>query len=97
MDQEMKSFLQHLKPRKTRALAQTHLTRLELDGDKQETTLFIDKRYAYHSLISQEHMAHVINGVRKSFGDEWEVVVKLEDKNSNHEREKNLPHTIHYQ
>ena len=96
MEHHMKTLLENLRPRKTRETAQSHLTRLDIDDDRNEVTLYVDKRYAFNQLIGQEHIQALITGVKKTFGDDAETVVKLEDPHSQHEREKALPHTIHY-
>jgi len=59
-------------------------------------TLHVDKRYAFHEINSPEHIVRVIECVKKSFGKQVATIIQLDKSASNREREKAVPHAIHY-
>jgi hypothetical protein len=96
MEHNLKLFLAKVKPRETGELVADHVRRLALDRQAKTVTLLVDKRYALNLVISHGHIERVIQAVKKTFGDEFATIVKLENANAAHEREKALPHTIHF-
>lgn len=96
MEKTLKTFLANLRPKDTRELAHDHITRLELDPARKLATLHVDKRYAFNAIVSQEHIQHVVAGVKRAFGPDCSTTVKLDSARSLPEREKAVPHAIHY-
>ena len=89
-------ILPKVRPRDTRELVQDHVRRLELSKTKDEVTLHVDKRYAFHAINSSEHIKKVVESVKRVFGKQVSTVVQLDKTYVNREREKAVPHAIHY-
>lgn len=96
MEKTLKTFLANLRPRDTRELARDHITRLELDAARNLVTLHVDKRYAFNAIVSQEHIEQIVAAVKRTFGTDCSTTVKLDSARSLPEREKAVPHAIHY-
>jgi hypothetical protein len=96
MEKTLKTFLAGLRPRDTRELAHDHITRLELDPDRKRVTLHVDKRYAFNAIVSQDHIKQIVAGIKRTFGADCSTTVKLDSARSLPEREKAVPHAIHY-
>ena len=96
MEHHLKTFLPKVRPRDTRELVQDHVRRLELSKKKDEVTLHVDKRYAFHAINSSEHVKKVIDSVKRVFGKHVSTVIQLDKTYINREREKAVPHAIHY-
>jgi GGDEF domain-containing protein len=97
MQPNLKAFFAHLQPKETRTLAESHVTQVEKDESGRVVTLLVDKLYAFNDLISHQHIDAVIKAVKKSFGQECRTVIQFAGKPSPSEREKAIPHQIHYQ
>ncbi|MBI2929622.1 MAG: hypothetical protein HYY24_28500 [Verrucomicrobia bacterium] len=96
MEKNLKIFLANLRPRDTRELVQDHLTRLDLAAAEKRVTLHVDKRYAFNAIVGQDHIQQVVASVKRAFGAECSTTVKLDSARSLPEREKAVPHAIHY-
>jgi hypothetical protein len=58
--------------------------------------LFVDKRYAFNLVSSHDQIPKIIKGVKKHLARTIETTLKLDVKPEGSDREKALPHTIHY-
>lgn len=96
MEHQLKHFLSQVRPRETRELVQEHVKRLEFSEAQPAVTLHVDKRYAFHEINSPDHIGQVVECVKKSFGKHVATIVQLDKNASNREREKAVPHAIHY-
>jgi acetylornithine deacetylase/succinyl-diaminopimelate desuccinylase-like protein len=96
MEAILKRFLTQVSPRDTRELVQDHVKKLELSPAKDTLTLHVDKRYAFHAIISHDHIERIIRCVKKSFGKSVTTVVQLDKNSGNRLREKAVPHAVHY-
>lgn len=96
MEKIIKNLLAHVSPRETRELVQTHVKRVEVDTSTNNVKLYVDKRYAFNLLTSHDHVQKITAGVKKAFGENYTTTIKLESANAVSEREKALPHSIHY-
>lgn len=96
MEKNLKSFLSRLRPKDTKELARDHVTRVEVDPTAKQVTLHVDRRYAFNTIVSQEHVQQIIAGVKKAFGSEFSTTIKLDPTRTLPEREKAVPHAIHY-
>lgn len=96
MEKIFKNLLAHISPRDTRELVQTHVKRVEVDTSANHVTLFVDKRYAFNLITSHDQIPKITAGVKKAFGENYTTTIKLESANAVSEREKALPHSIHY-
>lgn len=96
MEHLLKKFLSKVRPRETRELVQGHVKRLELAGPAETVVLHVDKRYAFHEINSRGHIERVIECVKRTFGTKVATVIQLDKNSSNREREKAVPHAIHY-
>ena len=96
MEQNFKKFLANLRPRDTRELVADHVRRVELNPTTRTATLYVDKRYAFNTIVTREHIEQVIRAVRKAFGEGFGIVITLGPLDGRAEREKAVPHAIHY-
>jgi len=97
MEPLLKKFLAKVSPRETRELVQDHVKRVEVSPGGREITLHVDKRYAFRAINSHDHVESVIRSVKKAFGTSVSTVIELDlVARKNHEREKAVPHAIHY-
>jgi hypothetical protein len=96
MEKNLKSFLSRLRPKDTKELARDHVTKVEVDHAAKQVTLHVDRRYAFNAMVSQEHVQQIIDGVKRSFGPEFSTTIKLDSTRTLPEREKAVPHAIHY-
>ncbi|MDD3646066.1 MAG: hypothetical protein PHH06_01505 [Candidatus Gracilibacteria bacterium] len=101
MEKNLKEFISNVSPKNTREIVEDHVCRVELT-ESDEVTINIDRGYAFNSLNSHEHIGNIIKGVKKTFGDEKKVIMKLEahlkrgERFEHHDREENVPYIIHY-
>lgn len=96
MEHNLKAFLGHVSPKPTRELAEAHVKRVNLFKETEEVVLFVDKKYAFNELTSHEHIDQVKRAVQKAFGEHYRSTIQLEAQNHQSEREKTVPHEIHY-
>ena len=96
MERKFKTLLAHLRPRETRELIADHVKKVEVTPAAKVVTLQVDKRYAFNAIISHDHIDRVIQGVKKAFGSEYGATIKVNSSRPFAEREKALPHSIHY-
>ncbi|MCK9272997.1 hypothetical protein M0P65_05615 [Candidatus Gracilibacteria bacterium] len=59
-------------------------------------TLLIDKRYAINILQTSKYIESLINGVKKTFGENVSTTLRLAHSHHGHEREMLVPHAVHY-
>lgn len=96
MEKEFKLLLEHISPRETRELVAMHIKKIETNETEKTVTLFVDKRYAFNLISSHNQIPKIIKGVKKTFGEDYKTTLKLDVKSEGSDREKALPHTIHY-
>ncbi|MGB9601475.1 MAG: hypothetical protein ACP5MG_09740 [Verrucomicrobiia bacterium] len=96
MEKIFKKLVEKISPRETRELVETHIKKIQLDENTKTVTLFVDKRYAFNLISSHDQIPKITNGVKKAFGEDYKTTLKLDSKPEGSEREKALPHTIHY-
>ncbi|PYI80504.1 MAG: hypothetical protein DME26_21510 [Verrucomicrobia bacterium] len=96
MEQNFKKLLAHLRPRETRELIADHVKKVAIAPGPKIVTLHVDRRYAFNAIISHDHVANVLHGVKKAFGSDYGATIKLNSTRPFAEREKALPHSIHY-
>ena len=96
MEPNFKKLLANLRPRETRELVADHVRKVELAPAGKVVTLHVDKRYAFNAIISHDHIDRVVQGVKKAFGSEYGATIKVNSSRPFAEREKALPHSIHY-
>jgi len=96
MEQKFKRLLAHLRPRETRELVADHVKKVEITPGPKIVTLHVDRRYAFNAIISHDHINHLIEGVKRAFGNDYGATIKLNSTRPFAEREKALPHSIHY-
>src|SRR5688572_6845109 len=96
MEQNFKKLLASLRPRDTRELVADHVRRVVLNPVDRTATLHVDKRYAFNTIVAHGHIEQVIRAVKKAFGEGFGTVVSLESLNAHSDREKAVPHAIHY-
>ena len=97
MEHSLKLLLAKLRPRETKELVADHVKELGVDQDARIVTLLVNKRYAFNAITCHDHIEQVIRGVKKAFGENYKTVIQLEIAQYPGEREKALPHAIHYQ
>ncbi len=96
MEKTFKLLLEHISPRETRELVATHIKKIGLNETEKTVILFIDKRYAFNLISSHDQIPKIIKGVKRTFGEDYRTTLKLDVKPEGSDREKALPHTIHY-
>ncbi|MGC8743114.1 MAG: hypothetical protein ACP5T0_04460 [Verrucomicrobiia bacterium] len=96
MEKIFKKLLENLSPRETREMVETHIRKIQLNEITKTVTLFVDKRYAFNLLSSHDQVPKIIHSVKKAFGEDYKTTLKLDAKPEGSDREKALPHTIHY-
>ncbi|MCX7872426.1 MAG: hypothetical protein N2487_03995 [Verrucomicrobiae bacterium] len=96
MEKTFKLLLENLSPRETRELIEAHVRKIELDEATKKIIIHVDKRYAFNLISSHDQIQKVIKGVKKAFGGDFGLTLKLSAPVPGSEREKALPHTIHY-
>lgn len=96
MEQNLKKLLASVRPRETRDLMADHVQAVLLNTARHTATVQVDKRYAFNAIIGHEHIGNVLRAVKKGFGENYQTVIQLGRNNFTREREKALPHTIHY-
>lgn len=96
MEKNLKSFLSSLRPKDTKELARDHVTKVEVEPSTKQVTLHVDRRYAFNAIVSQEHVQQIIAGVKKAFGTEYSTTIKLDPTRALPQRERAVPHAIHY-
>ncbi len=96
MEKAFKLLLENISPRETRELAASHIKKIETNETEKTVTLFVDKRYAFNLVSSHDQIPKIIKGVKKTFGEDYRTTLKLDVKPEGSDREKALPHTIHY-
>lgn len=96
MEKMLKLFMAKMRPRETRELLQDHVRRLELSPGGSAVTLYVDKRYAFNAINSFEHIEEVVKHVKDVFGKQVTTIVQLDKSDTQREREKAVPHAIHY-
>jgi hypothetical protein len=67
----------------------------ELRFENNHLTVFVDNAGALHTLESEEGDHHLKNGLEKVYGKDITYEIKLFKADGTHEREKNIPHSIH--
>lgn len=96
MNKNIESLLYKIHEKDVRELAEDHIRDISFDEAKKEVTVRIDKRYAMNLLQSSRYISHFIGGLRKCFGDETHIVLRLDHPHHAHEREMLIPHAVHY-
>jgi hypothetical protein len=96
MEKTFKKLLENLSPRETRELIEAHVKKIELDETAKKVTLFVDRRYAFNLISEHDQLPKVAKGVKKAFGEDFSLTLKLSAPAPGSERDKSLPHTIHY-
>ena len=98
MESQLKTLLSSLRPRRTKELVGEHVRKVEVDPKNSVATLHVDKRYAFNTLISHDHIGGVIRGVKRAFGGRFGTVVKLDAGSFPPERERIVlhPHAVQY-
>jgi len=94
MEKGLRKFIEAVRPRNTRELVQDHVRRVEVT--RGEVLLHVDKRYAFNLINSSGHVENVIASVKRAFGKEARTVIQLDKNAAGREREKAVPHAIHY-
>ena len=101
MEKDIKEFLENISSKSTRELIQEHLSSLEITKNK-EIVMVIDRKYAFNNLNSHEHRESVIKWLKKAFGEDKILILKLGshlmrwEEREHHNREMNVPHAIRY-
>lgn len=96
MEKIFKKLVENISPRNTRELVQTHIKKIDLNETTKTIILYVDKRYAFNQISAHDQIPNIIRGVKKTFGEDYKTTLKLNSQESGSEREKALPHTIHY-
>lgn len=96
MSKYIESLLREIHEKDVRELAEDHIRDIVFDEMKKEVTVLIDKRYAINLLQSSRYIAHFIGGLRKCFGEEAHIVLRLDHPHHAHDREMLIPHMVHY-
>lgn len=96
MEHNLKALLANLRPRETEELVADHVRKLERNDAAKVVTLHVDKRYAFNVVISRDHIENIVRGVKKAFGEDYGTTIQLLANHVASEREKALPHSIHY-
>ena len=96
MEHNFKKLQANLRPRETRELIADHVKKVQIDPGPKLITLLVDRRYAFNAIISHDHINNVIQGVKRAFGSEYGATIKVNSTRPFAEREKALPHSIHY-
>ena len=97
MEHNLKTLLANLRPRETEELVADHVRKLELNPAAKAAVLYVDKRYAFNVVNGRDHIDSIVRAVKKAFGDDYGTTIQLMANHVPSEREKALPHSIHYQ
>lgn len=102
MEANMKRLFEVVSPKPTKKVIEDHVKEVIVNDEDKSVTIILDRKYTLNILSSSAHIWNVIDWVKKAFWEEYETILKVtghimrgEDK-EHHEREKNIPHTIHY-
>lgn len=96
MDKHVETLLSQIRESDVRELAEDHIKGVSLESDGKEAVIHIDKRYAMNLLQTHRYLEHFIQAVRKSFGEEVRITLKLEHPHRAHEREMLIPYCVHF-
>jgi hypothetical protein len=102
MDANIKKLIEWILPKSTREIVEDHVKEIIINVEAKNITLLIDRTYALNQLSSADHIWNLIKWVKKSFWNESETILKTKchtlkgEKKEHHDREINVPHTIHY-
>lgn len=93
MEHHQKQLLEAVHNKDLKALLNEHLKSCSIEG--QDLTLVIDKLYAFHQLNEKDNIKFLSKAIDQAFGGDRGFMIKL-DHAQMHEREKGVPHTVHY-
>lgn len=102
MEANLKKIIENISSVSTREIAEDHIKDIIIDSEAKSVTIVIDRKYALNQLISNENIDNVLKSVKKAFSEDYETIIKLKDHkhgrygNEHHDREMNIPHTIHF-
>lgn len=102
MEANFKKLLDEISHKNTNEIIEDHVKELNLNENNKSVTLIIDRKYALNQIVNKRHIWDVIKWVKKAFWEDYETIIKLVNHkewrywNEHHDREMNIPHTIHY-
>lgn len=89
-------LLANIHKKDVRELIEDHTEDISLDETNHTITLMIDKRYVINILQEHRYIEPLITGVKKTFGENIETVLRLAHPHHAHDREMLVPHAVHY-
>lgn len=102
METNIKKLIGNISGKSTRKIVEDHIKELNINTENKSIIIILDKKFALHQLSSNEHIWDLLKWVKKSFWEEYETILKSNphitrgEKDEHHDREMNVPHTIHY-
>ena len=102
MTANLKKLIEEVPHKSTKELIEDHAKEVIVDEQNKSVTIVIDRKYALNELTKADHISDVIKWVKKAFWEDFGTTIKAMDHsvwrygNEHHDREMNIPHTIHY-
>ncbi len=91
MEHKIKEFAEAITNTHTKNLVESHVKELKFEDN--HLTIYVDNAGPLHELEAQEMDHHLQNGMEKVYGD-ISYELKLYKDETQHEREKEVPHNI---
>lgn len=102
MEAVLKNLIINVWDREISELIKDHVAEIDLNSDKKEVSLLLDKKYAMNYLHNHRQLHHLIRWIKKTFWDEYSTILKLQahlmkwESTEHHDEEMNIPLFIHY-
>lgn len=96
MEHNLKALLNNIS-KSSFDIVQNHVKELIVNENSRYVILYIDKLYVINEIYSDSHIKNIIKVIKKLFWNDYWTIIKFNQWNNKiHEREKLIPHTIHF-
>jgi len=102
MSSNSKKLINSLSSKEVKEIIENNVKEIIVDDEDKTVSIYADSKHYLNLLSSWENIWDLIKWVKKAYWEDYQTIIKTEnhkmknEKTEHHDREMNIPHTIHF-